>query len=136
MKTAVKPQTLTLNKEFKRAYYQGKSKASPFFVCYVVKNKNRGVRYGITASKKLGNAVQRNRARRVIRAAFFSILSKLAYFLISSKTHILLTSCINSPPLKTAEVSCDSLLHPDTLPYTERGVFPGPFLAALLRLVS
>ena len=76
MKTAVKPQTLTLNKEFKRAYYQGKSKASPFFVCYVVKNKNRGVRYGITASKKLGNAVQRNRARRVIRAAFFSILSK------------------------------------------------------------
>lgn len=76
MKTAVKPQTLTLNKEFKRAYYQGKSKACPFFVCYVVKNKNRGVRYGITASKKLGNAVQRNRARRVIRAAFFFILSK------------------------------------------------------------
>jgi len=76
MKTAVKPQTLTLNKEFKRAYYQGKSKACPFFVCYVVKNKNRGVRYGITASKKLGNAVQRNRARRVIRAAFFSILDK------------------------------------------------------------
>ena len=76
MKTAVKPQTLTLNKEFKRAYYQGRSKACPLFVCYVVKNKNRGVRYGITASKKLGNAVQRNRARRVIRAAFFSILSK------------------------------------------------------------
>jgi len=76
MKCSIKPQTLRLNKEFKRAYYQGKSKACPFFVCYVVKNRNSGVRYGITASKKLGNAVERNRARRVIRAAFFSILSK------------------------------------------------------------
>ncbi|MCI8602088.1 MAG: ribonuclease P protein component [Oscillospiraceae bacterium] len=75
MESSSRPQTLTLNKEFKRAYYQGRSKASPFFVCYVVKNRGRGVRYGITTSKKLGNAVARNRARRVIRAAFFSILA-------------------------------------------------------------
>lgn len=76
MKDSLKPRTLKLNKEFKRAYYQGKSKASPYFVCYVVKNRGCGVRYGITTSKKLGNAVARNRARRVIRAAFFSILPK------------------------------------------------------------
>lgn len=76
MSELAKPRTLKLNKEFKRAYYQGKSKATPFFVCYVIKNRGCGVRYGITTSKKIGNAVERNRARRVIRAAFFSILSK------------------------------------------------------------
>ena len=68
-----KPVSLKLNKEFKRAYYRGKNKACPYFVCYLVKNRKEGLRYGITASKKLGNAVMRNRARRIIRAAFFSI---------------------------------------------------------------
>lgn len=76
MSELAKPRTLKLNKEFKRAYYQGKSKATPFFVCYVIKNRGCGVRYCITTSKKIGNAVERNRARRGIRAAFFSILSK------------------------------------------------------------
>lgn len=70
--------TLTLNKEFKRAYYQGKSKVTPYFVCYKIKNRSAGIRYGITTSKKVGNAVQRNRARRVLRVAFFAVLSKLS----------------------------------------------------------
>lgn len=70
-----KPQTLTLNKEFRHAYYQGKSKATPYFICYMVRGQRGCVRYGITTSKKLGNAVQRNRARRLLRAAFRSIQS-------------------------------------------------------------
>ncbi len=65
--------TLTLNKEFKRAYYRGKRCVSPYFICYVVKNRREGVRYGLTASKKLGNAVERNRARRLLRTAFFTL---------------------------------------------------------------
>lgn len=68
-----KPQTLTLNKEFRHAYYQGKSKATPYFICYMVRGQRGCVRYGITTSKKLGNAVHRNRARRLLRAAFQSI---------------------------------------------------------------
>ena len=72
-----KPQTLTLNKEFKRAYYQGKSRATPYFVCYMVKNRLDCVRYGITTSKKLGNAVKRNHARRLLRAAFWSVLDQV-----------------------------------------------------------
>lgn len=32
---------------------------------------------GITTSKKIGNAVERNRARRVIRAAYFSLEDKI-----------------------------------------------------------
>ena len=69
----VKPLTLTLNKEFRHAYYQGKSCATPYFILYMVRGKPGARRYGITTSKKLGGAVQRNRARRVIRAAIRSL---------------------------------------------------------------
>ena len=65
--------TLKQNTEFHRAYGRGKVKASPFLVTYVVKNRGFGCRIGITAAKKLGSAVERNRCRRIIRAAFSSI---------------------------------------------------------------
>jgi len=39
-------------------------------VIYIFKNKTKNNRVGITTSKKIGKAVQRNRARRVIRAAY------------------------------------------------------------------
>lgn len=65
----VRYRTLTKNKEFSRAYTRGKSFVHPLLVTYVVKTRNNSVRIGITASKKIGNAVTRNRARRVIRAA-------------------------------------------------------------------
>lgn len=68
-----KPQTLTLNKEFRHAYYQGKSRATPYFICYMVRGRRGCIRYGITTSKKIGGAVQRNRARRLLRAAFRSV---------------------------------------------------------------
>lgn len=62
--------TLKENKDFRRLYYRGKSKASPVLVTYVMKNRVGETRVGITTSKKIGIAVKRNRARRVIRAAF------------------------------------------------------------------
>lgn len=65
--------TLKQNTEFHRAYGRGKVKASPMLVTYAVKNRGQGVRLGITAAKKLGSAVERNRCRRIIRAAFSSI---------------------------------------------------------------
>ena len=65
--------TLKQNTEFHRAYGRGKVQASPMLVTYVVKNRGQGVRLGITAAKKLGSAVERNRCRRIIRAAFSSI---------------------------------------------------------------
>lgn len=65
--------SLKLNKEFKRAYFAGKYKAHPLLVSYCVKNHRKSARIGITTSKKIGGAVQRNRARRVIRQAFFEI---------------------------------------------------------------
>lgn len=49
---------------------RGKSYTNPALVAYVIKNRAGLCRVGITASKKIGNAVQRNRARRVIKEAF------------------------------------------------------------------
>ncbi len=70
------PATLKLNKEFRRVYFQGKSQAAPYFICYRVKNRRQGIRFGITTSKKVGNAVCRNRAKRLIRAAFRSVYTR------------------------------------------------------------
>ena len=44
---------------------------------YVRKNRAGSCRIGITASKKIGNAVERNRSRRVIRAAFRAVLPQV-----------------------------------------------------------
>lgn len=43
---------------------------SPLVVTYVLKNRLGVTRVGITTSKKVGNAVVRSRARRVIREAY------------------------------------------------------------------
>lgn len=65
--------TIKLNKEFKRAYYKGKFTAYPAIVTYLVKNNLCSNRVGITVSSKIGNAVTRNRCRRIIKAAYRQI---------------------------------------------------------------
>ena len=61
--------TLNTNSDFRRCYGRGKVYTTPALVIYVLRNRAGLCRVGITASKKIGNAVERNRARRVIRAA-------------------------------------------------------------------
>lgn len=73
-----KPITLCLNADFKRAYYKGKSFVSSSLITYVRKNRLNVTRIGITTSKKIGNAVQRNRARRIIRAAYRQLSKNVA----------------------------------------------------------
>ncbi len=70
-------ETLKTNIDFRRAYSRGKSYTNPALVLYVRKNRAGSCRIGITASKKIGNAVERNRARRVIREAFRQINAPL-----------------------------------------------------------
>ena len=62
-------ETLKRNGDFRRAYGRGKSLVAPGLVTYAVRNRLGICRYGITASKKVGGAVERNRCRRVIREA-------------------------------------------------------------------
>ena len=66
--------SLCKNNDFRRVYANGKSYVSPVVVVYVLKNRRKILRVGITTSKKIGNAVQRNRSRRVIREAFRQIM--------------------------------------------------------------
>ena len=73
----MKSQTLKENKDFRRLYYRGKSAAGSCVVTYAQKSRNKGLRYGVTTSKKIGNAVQRNRSRRVIRAAYSALEEKI-----------------------------------------------------------
>ncbi len=51
-------------------YRKGKFTASKNIVVYVRKNNLPFNRFGITAGKKIGNAVHRNRAKRIIRQAY------------------------------------------------------------------
>ena len=68
--------SLNENKDFRRAYHRGKSCAKPALVVYSVKNRVGVCRVGITVSKKIGNAVERNCSRRIIREAFRSVMSQ------------------------------------------------------------
>lgn len=69
--------TLKLNKDFRRLYGRGNCQVSPFVVTYSAKNKYGETRIGITTGKKLGNAVKRNRARRLIVAAMRENLANI-----------------------------------------------------------
>lgn len=69
-----KIEVLNQNRDFRRVYAKGKAFVDPALVVYVLKNKQGCVRCGITASKKIGCAVERNRARRIIREAAREIL--------------------------------------------------------------
>ncbi len=62
---------------FRRAYSKGNSIVTPYAVIYVLKNKGNNLRLGITAGKKIGKAVARNRAKRVILAAFRSCMAQI-----------------------------------------------------------
>lgn len=57
------------NRDYKRIYSRGKSIVTPQLVIYISKNRQKNLRVGITTGKKIGNAVLRNRARRIIREA-------------------------------------------------------------------
>ena len=68
--------TLNKNWQFNRVYGRGKSYVHPHCVLYVAKNRVGYTRIGLTATKKVGHAVQRNRARRVMCAALAEHLSQ------------------------------------------------------------
>lgn len=81
----MKLKAITENHLYKKAYRAGNRKSSHTVTVYVLKDKAAGLlrkqhpnkitvnRIGISASKKVGGAVQRNRAKRVIREAYRTI---------------------------------------------------------------
>ena len=69
--------TLKRNGDFRRVYGRGKALSSPVLVVYYLKNRAGVCRIGITTSKKIGNAVERNRSRRVIREGVRAVLPRI-----------------------------------------------------------
>lgn len=56
--------------EFQRVFDAGRRVHGKYFTLLVAPNDASGVRLGIVASRKLGGAVRRNRAKRLIREVF------------------------------------------------------------------
>lgn len=68
---------LTRSTDFKRVRRTGKSFAHPFVVLVIQASEASRVRVGVTAGRSVGGAVQRNRAKRLLREAIRPLLPQL-----------------------------------------------------------
>ncbi len=68
--------TVKLNREFVYAYKKGKKIVSDCLIFYYYKNRQNTNRLGITVSKAVGKAHDRNRAKRLIRASYRECMPK------------------------------------------------------------
>jgi ribonuclease P protein component len=68
---------LTRSTDFKRVRRSGRSFAHPLVVLYADKSPAPEVRVGVSAGLAVGNAVKRNRAKRLLRAAMNDLLPQV-----------------------------------------------------------
>ena len=74
------------NKEFEKIMKNGKCKKNRSFTIFSLENNNPYDKYGISVSKKLGNAVFRNKYKRKIR----SIIDNYKKNYINGKDYIII----------------------------------------------
>jgi ribonuclease P protein component len=66
----LKREILRNKRDFDCLYKRGKSAGGQYLVMFFIKNDLGYKRHAFLASKKVGNSVKRNRARRLIRESF------------------------------------------------------------------
>jgi len=80
---AAKRRRLSRSAEFERVYRQGRSKGNRYLVLYAFPRADDdaagadGPRLGLSVSRRVGGAVERNRVKRVLREAFWSEAERL-----------------------------------------------------------
>ena len=81
---SAKRRRLSRSAEFERVYRQGRSKGNRYLVLYAfprsdddVAGPDDGPRLGLSVSRRVGGAVERNRVKRVLREAFWAEAERL-----------------------------------------------------------
>ncbi|HZO05503.1 MAG TPA: ribonuclease P protein component [Solirubrobacterales bacterium] len=77
---ASKRRRLSRSGEFDRVYRDGSSHATRYLVLYTFPRRDESgddVRLGVSVSRKVGGAVERNKAKRALREAFWSLSDRL-----------------------------------------------------------
>jgi ribonuclease P protein component len=77
---APKRRRLSRSGEFDRVYRDGSSHATRYLVLYTFPRKDEereDVRLGVSVSRKVGGAVDRNKVKRVLREAFWGLSDRL-----------------------------------------------------------
>lgn len=88
---------LKKNYEFKYILKRGKYYSGNYIECFYIKNNKKHNNIGIAISSKLYNAVKRNKIKRIIREAYYSLENQITLgntFVFLWKKNVSIENCL------------------------------------------